>query len=465
MTDEETGFELDEQAAEEEWGDAGEEREPEGDEAGGTEGGPPEKKDAREAVRLNKAPWINRRFIFMALAVVAAITVLISLIGPGKAGRKKTEPARNAPDTAVPDFGDYRERAYRAGAEPPTPDALREDPPEEEPPPFYPPPPPRTQQRQPETPASGPVRDFAAEAEYAARVSPLLPPVQGRLLGMSPVEYTTMARVQDGPLSPEEYMRDRLSALYGSGGMPAGTLAAGMPPGGGEESSSYERQNMQENKQAFYSEGRGGTITGSFIGEDTVWNGTVIPAVLITGINTDLPGDVQARVTANIYDSLTGKKLLIPQGTILIASYNSSVSFAQSRVQVAWNTLIRPDGYQAELGNMNAVDRRGFSGTRGQINDHLFQYVKAAGIISAFTLLNGEISYNTAAVNNPGLQNLIAANQGVVNQFGAGVINRALDIQPTLRVKNGEQINVMVNKNIWLPPLKDYSAPGPYRRR
>jgi type IV secretion system protein VirB10 len=263
-------------------------------------------------------------------------------------------------------------------------------------------------------------------------------------------------------LSSDDYIRERLSALgslYGSGETPA------RPPAGLAGGTSYESQNMQDNKQAFYSEGRDGAVSGLFIGEDTIWNGTIIPAVLITGINTDLPGDVQARVTANIYDSLTGKKLLIPQGTILIAAYNSSVSFAQSRVQIAWNTLIRPDGYQAALGNMNAADRRGFSGARGQVNDHLFQYVKAAGIIAAFTLLNGEISYAGAASNNPGLQNLIAANQGVVNQLSAGVINRALDIQPTLRVRNGTQINVMVNKNIRLPPLEDYRTAGIYRRK
>jgi type IV secretion system protein VirB10 len=258
-------------------------------------------------------------------------------------------------------------------------------------------------------------------------------------------------------------MRDRLSALgAGAYNSPANALP---PPAGMGGSTSYETQNMQANKQAFYTEGRGGETGGLFIGEDSVWNGTIVPAVLITGINTDLPGDVQARVTTNIFDSLTGKKLLIPQGTVLIASYNSSVSFAQERVQIAWNTLIRPDGYQVELGNMNGVDRRGFSGTRGQINDHLFQYVKAAGIISAFTLLNGEISYNSASANNPALQNLIATNQGVVNQLSAEIINRALDIQPTLTVKNGTQVNVMINKNIRLPPLKDYPVSGTYRRR
>ena len=147
---------------------------------------------------------------------------------------------------------------------------------------------------------------------------------------------------------------------------------------------SYNEQNMQDNKQSFYASGRNDEATGGFW-IDTLWNGSIIPGVLIT---ESIPtfGDIQARVTENIYDSLTGKKLLIPQGSVLIASYNSSVSFAQKRVQIAWNTLIRPDGYQLSLGNMNGVDAEGYSGTQGKVDEHLFQYVKAAGIISAFTI-------------------------------------------------------------------------------
>jgi type IV secretion system protein VirB10 len=474
MTDEETGFEFSEDGRE------GREQ-PEGDDfqfsEDGGEDDTPEKeapethteKDARKAVRLNKAPWINRRLIFMTLAAAAAVTMLISIVSPGKGGGKKdTARTRNAPDVGVPDFGDYQGRAYRAG-EASYPEDTQYDPSGETLPPYSPPPP---QQRPPPPPpqaAGSPSqgRNPAAEAEYAARESSLVPRIQGRLLGMPSegmAEYAMdTAQYPGAVLSPEDYMRSRLSALGdGAGLYGTGSPAAPAPGNGGN---SYQAQNMQEDKQAFYSEGRDETVSGTFIGEDTVWNGTIIPAVLITGINTDLPGDVQARVTANVYDSLTGKKLLIPQGSILIATYNSSVSFAQARVQIAWNTLIRPDGYQVTLGNMNAVDRRGFSGTRGQINDHLFQYVKAAGIISAFTLLNGEIAYSGAAVTNPSLQNLIATNQGVVNQLSAGIINRALDIQPTLRVKNGTQINVMVNKNIRLPPLEDYKTAGIYRRK
>jgi type IV secretion system protein VirB10 len=457
MIDDETGFEF----AEDDPG--GNEGPPEEDTVEGAEEpeGPeaePGKRDAQEAVRFNKAPWINRRLIFTALAGVAAVTMVVSIVGPGN--RKKNEEAektRNAPEVTVPDFGDYRGRAYRGEDASYPEEAYLDEMPAE----YY--------EAMPAPAAaaaasSGPGRNAAAEREIAARGSPLIPQVQGRLLGM-PAEpgYYAAPPASDtaGILSPLEYMQDRLAAL--SGGIDPARPASAASGGSGN---SYERQNMQENKQAFYTGGREEAVAGSFIPEDTVWNGTIIPAVLITGINTDLPGDVQARVTNNIYDSLTGKKLLIPQGSILIASYNSSVSFAQERVQIAWNTLIRPDGYQAALGNMNGVDRQGFSGTKGQIDDHIFQYVKAAGIISAFTLLNGEIAFNANALaNNQSLQNMVAANQGVINQLSAEIINRALDIQPTLRVKNGAPINVMINKNIRLPPLKDYPVSSSHVRK
>jgi type IV secretion system protein VirB10 len=166
-----------------------------------------------------------------------------------------------------------------------------------------------------------------------------------------------------------------------------------------------------------------------------------------------------------VYDSKTGKSLLIPQGTILIASYNSSVSFAQSRVQIVWNTLIRPDGFSVDLGGMNAVDGEGYSGVKGRYSENLFQYAKAMGIVSLFSILNGQVSQTLDAANNTRYQDMIAANQNVVNQLGARIIDKALDIQPTITVKNGAAINVMLNKHLQLPPVDDYEVTAKYVRR
>jgi type IV secretion system protein VirB10 len=125
-----------------------------------------------------------------------------------------------------------------------------------------------------------------------------------------------------------------------------------------------QAQNSQQTNQSFYesSNPSGAVYEGRFLGENALWIGTMIPGILETAINTDLPGHVLARVTQNVYDSQTGRYLLIPQGTLLVARYNNSVSYAQSRIQIVWDTLIRPDGFQIDLEGANGVDRAGMSG-------------------------------------------------------------------------------------------------------
>jgi type IV secretion system protein VirB10 len=299
--------------------------------------------------------------------------------------------------------------------------------------------------------------------------SAMLPDIQGRRLGayQNAPQPGSQTSNEYGYLSPEAYYAQRFEAL--SPYMTETGTGNAVPNAAGYGASQYQTQNMQDTKQAFYSDSfypdpGNATLSGAFLEDDTIWNGTIIPGVLITGINTDLPGDVMARVTENVYDSKSGKKLLVPQGSILIAKYNSSVSFAQERVQIAWTTLIRPDGYQVGLGNMNGVDNQGFSGIHGSVDNHFWQYVKAAGIISAFTILNGEINYSRTAQENQSIQNLIAANQAVMNQLSAEIINRVLNIQPTITVNNGTKINIFCNTAIRLPPVPDYPAAGVYTR-
>jgi len=403
-----------------------------------------------------KVPRINKKRILLVVAALASLIVIVSIIRPDeKKSKKKSDNV--ASELTVPDFS-TSPQPYEKPTEPPVV-------PPADPVPAYIPPA-ETVKKQAPVQRSG--SRVPNEDEMNAHSSAIIPQVQGRLLGQGmqggsgesadPCTQALSALGVRPPMSQDEYTASRLAAL----GVQGGGGVSGLGQSGG--AMSYNEQNMQDNKQSFYASGRNDEATGGFIGSDTLWNGSIIPGVLITGINTDLPGDIQARVTENIYDSLTGKKLLIPQGSVLIASYNSSVSFAQRRVQIAWNTLIRPDGYQLSLGNMNGVDAEGYSGTQGKVDEHLFQYVKAAGIISAFTTLNGEFASSMATTDNQSAQNLIAANQNVVNQLGANIIERTMNIQPTLTVKSGTKINIMLNKNIRLPPVDDYPVKAAYRR-
>jgi type IV secretion system protein VirB10 len=250
-----------------------------------------------------------------------------------------------------------------------------------------------------------------------------------------------------------EYIQDRLGDYAGLTGQTSSQQ---------NTENSYENQNNQKQKQDFYSANSTSSSNGYYISNATIWKGTIIPAVLITAINTDTPGMVKAQVTDNVYDSKTGKILLIPQGTFLIAEYSSSISYSQQRIQIAWNTLIRPDGYQVNLGNMPATDENGMSGVKGIENDHLFEYVKAMGMITVFTALNGEFQNSIDTTANQYAQNIIAANQQATTEMGEKLIERALDIQPTLKKLNGSAIKVFTNKTIALPPMANYQVTQKY---
>jgi len=193
----------------------------------------------------------------------------------------------------------------------------------------------------------------------------------------------------------------------------------------------------------------------SLLGDACLFPGTIIHAILVSRIDTDYPGPIHARVIENVYDSKTGKNLLIPQGTILQGNYSSS-SIGISKVQVAWESMVvnyQGVAYQISLGGMAGVDKRGRAGIAGTLDDHYFEWLKAAGIVSLFTVLNSEISYQSKNQNNTQIRELIDINQGVINQLGNKLMQRALDIQPTVRVANGTAVSVSVNAVVNLRPF------------
>jgi hypothetical protein len=241
--------------------------------------------------------------------------------------------------------------------------------------------------------------------------------------------------------------------------------SAQLPPDYRQNADAFTAQNNQSDKKSFYDqEGAGGNISGSFLADNLLWIGTIIPAVLETAVNTDLPGSVIARVSENVYDSRTGSKLLLPQGTILSAKYNSSVSYAQRRVQIVWDTLIRPDGYQVELGGMNGVDAKGMSGAQAEYHENWFEYLKADGIITMFSVANSKMAEEAAKYGSAEMAaGVTASNAEFINQTGGNIVSRAMNIQPTLTLHNGEKILVMINKNVYLPPVENYPVRQKYR--
>ncbi len=172
--------------------------------------------------------------------------------------------------------------------------------------------------------------------------------------------------------------------------------------------------------------------------------GSVIAAALITGIKSDLPGLVTAQVTQNVYDSATGRTLLIPQGTRLIGEYNSGVSFGQNRIQLAWTRLILPDGRSVTLDLQPAADVSGYSGLADKTDYHWSGIFRAA-LVS--TLLGAGAEFG---VGND--DNLVRAfrrgSQDSINRAGEQIVSRELNVRPTLTIRPGHPVRVMVTRDL-----------------
>ncbi len=182
--------------------------------------------------------------------------------------------------------------------------------------------------------------------------------------------------------------------------------------------------------------------------------GTVIPSVMIGGINSDLPGQIMAQVAQNVYDTATGQYLLVPQGTKIIGAYDHQVQNGQRRVLVVWNRLIYPDATSVTLGEMAGTDASGYAGFSDKTNTHIWPTMRNALFLSAITAgaqlsqpraTRGDFSYSSPQI--------AAASLGQqMNQLGMQSVSRDLNRPPTLTIRPGYVFNVMVNKDVILPP-------------
>lgn len=183
--------------------------------------------------------------------------------------------------------------------------------------------------------------------------------------------------------------------------------------------------------------------------------GTVIPAVLITGVNTTLEGTSVAQVRNDMYDTVTGKYLLIPKGSRIIGDYSARVAQGQRRVLIAFNRIIRPDGSSILLGKPFGADMQGQTGMEGKVDEHWGRVLGAATLSTILSVGAGVASDNTGNNNNyypAAKQNAILGGANGISQVGQSITNRALDVQPTLTLPAGFQFNVIVKKDMVLTP-------------
>ena len=179
--------------------------------------------------------------------------------------------------------------------------------------------------------------------------------------------------------------------------------------------------------------------------------GTVIPAALITGIRSDLPGQITAQVTENVYDTPTGRARLIPQGARLIGIYDSQVAFGQSRVLLVWTRLIMPNGRSIVLERQPGADTAGYAGLEDEVDNHWGELFKAAALS---TLLGVGTELGSSGNDSDIIQALRRGAGDSLNQSGQQVVRRNLNIQPTLTIRPGFPVRVIVNRDLVLEPYR-----------
>ena len=178
--------------------------------------------------------------------------------------------------------------------------------------------------------------------------------------------------------------------------------------------------------------------------------GTIIPATLLTGVNSDLPGQVIAQVTSPVYDTVTGETVLVPQGARLIGRYDSVIAFGQSRALLVWSRIVMPDGSSIRIDNLAGVDARGYAGLEDKVDYHSWKLLQG---VALSTLLGVGAELGTDDEGDIARALRRSAQTGA-NQAGQEIVRRNLDVQPSITIRPGWRLGVLVNKDIVLRPYE-----------
>ena len=253
-------------------------------------------------------------------------------------------------------------------------------------------------------------------------------------------------------LAEEQAARSSALLAQLSGKAPSAAAPAAPPPAAEEPPAADASAGPQQHKIDFVRPGAAGLSQHAVSPPASGWMlsaGTIIPASLVTGLNSDLPGLVLAQVTENVRDSATGRTVLIPQGARLIGRYDSAVAYGQKRALLVWERIIFPNGASLDLGKMPATDAAGYSGLGGRVNSHPWQLVKGV-LLSTLLGLGSELSFGGSdiarAISQSSQQNGARA--------GEQLVGRALDVQPTLILEPGWPVRVIVDRDLVLEPWK-----------
>lgn len=194
-----------------------------------------------------------------------------------------------------------------------------------------------------------------------------------------------------------------------------------------------------------------------------VRTGSIIPAMMITGINSDLAGEVIAQVSQNVRDTRTGKHILIPQGTKILGNYENDVKFGQSRVMVKWSRLVFPDGSAMDINPMQGGDQAGFSGFKDQVNNHYLKTFGGATLLS-FISAGMQLSQPQDNSNEVSPREMVAAELGKQwGEMGKELVKRNLDVSPTIQIRSGYRFTITVTQDLILKPYSPKPLPSSTR--
>lgn len=217
-----------------------------------------------------------------------------------------------------------------------------------------------------------------------------------------------------------------------------------------------EKNAFMQNNAAASNDYLGTTVTNP-ISPYELQAGAIIPGILITGINSDLPGQIVGQVRSNVYDTISGNTVLIPQGAKLTGLYDSQVAYGQARVLVVWQRILFPNGQSMDLAGMPGVDLSGYAGFYDQVNNHYGKIFGSAILMSILSagaqLAQPQTSNNPFAAPTVG-QTLAQSLGTTLANTGTMITTKNLNIQPTLQIRPGYEFNIMVTK--------DMVFPGPY---
>ena len=252
---------------------------------------------------------------------------------------------------------------------------------------------------------------------------------------------TAALMVQLGSGEPSAAAAASIGSPDASGRADAAAAAAAVPA-------------SQQHKIDFVAGDGGSVNTHQLVSAPSPWllsAGTVIPASLITGLNSDLPGMVLAQVTENVRDSATGRAILVPQGARLIGKYDSVVAFGQRRALLIWSRIIFPDGSSVELDHVPGTDAGGYAGVSDGVDSHNWQLLKGIGM-STLLGVGTQLSFGGGGGLVRALRESAQENAA---HAGDQITSKNLDIQPTITVRPGWLVRALVNKDLILEPWRE----------